>query len=564
MDRLLVVNLTRMGDVIQTTPLVEGLRARHPEAWIGLLVLEGFLGIARLVPGVDEVLAWDQDRAVGLLFEPRATLAARTAWFRERTRALRGEGWDLVINLSHSRESAVLSRLLARGEVRGISIHDDGTSRVDHDWAKYFFCVTGNRAVNHFNLVDIYRLAGDLEPGEGARLRLEPSEADRAAAAVRLRELLPGGPLVMLQSGASKEVRRWPAESFAAVARRLHEVCGARFLVVGGPGETELCRRLSERLGELPHLELGGRTSLGELAALAESSDLLLTGDTGTLHVASATGTPSVGLFLAVALPWETGPWLPGCLVLQPDIECSPCSHHVVCPHVMCRDWITIETAAAACLERLAEDGLAPAPAAGWRDDPRALVWRTVAGDDGLLDLELLGRRPLAAGALIARAYRRLWLERLGRRDRTLPEFDRSLSRWLGAFDGLGDPSFERERREFFEGLARLEELAARGQAWTERVAAQLAAGPRLSALQEAVAGVQAVDEAILKLELARPTLRPLGVLFRFDRQDLERDRELAELNERMAAVYGELRARAKRLGELGRLAFATRAGVPA
>lgn len=564
MDRILVVNLTRMGDVIQTSPLVDGLRRRHPRARIGLLVLQGFAGIARLVPGVDEVLCWDQDRSVGLLHDPRASLGARTAWHRERVRELRGDGWDLVVNLSHSRESAVLARLLARGEVRGIAVHDDGARRVDHDWAKYFFCVTGNRAVNHFNLVDVYRLAGDLGPREGTRLRLEaPREARDEALA--LLEGLPGaGPLVMLQSGASQESRRWPAEAFAATARRLHEACGARFLVVGGPSERELCARLASLLDPLPRLDLGGRTSLGALTALAAEADLLLTGDTGTLHVASAVGTPSVSLFIAVALPWETAPWLPGCVVLQPRIECSPCSHRVSCPHVMCRDWLAPETVAAACLARLAEDGLAPEPDPSWTKDPRVDVWRTLRDGAGLQDLRPLGRRPLEAESLVARAYRRLWLERLGERGCELPAFEEELAEWTAAFEEPDPAAAARVWRELRGGLERIASLAGEGLAWTARLESELAAGPDVEGLSAVLDGVRAVDGELFRLELSRPALRPLGVLFRFEREDLERDRELLELNGRMAAVYGELRARALRLAELAALAAAPCERTPA
>jgi ADP-heptose:LPS heptosyltransferase len=552
MDRLLVVNLTRMGDVVQTTPLLDGLRQRYPRAHLGLLVLGGFAAVARLIPGVDEVLVWNQDASVALLHDPRAGLAAGLGWHRGQIRALRGAGWDLVINLSHSRESAVLARLLARGEVRGIAVHEDGSRRVDNPWVRYFFCVTGNRGANHFNLVDIYRLAGGLGPGEGRALRLEAPTEARETARTRLAELPGSGPLVMLQGGASREHRRWPAQAFALTARRLHEACAARFLIVGSASESELCARMAKALDGLPHLNLAGRTSLAELAAFAAEADLLLTGDTGTLHVAAAMGTPCVGLFFAVALPWETGPWLPGCLVLQPDIGCSPCSHHVDCPHVICREQLRPGAVAAACEALLAGRGLCPAPPDGWEQDPGMLVWRTERDSTGLQDLRLLGPRPLTVEALCARAYRRLWLERLGCAGARLPDSAAALVSWLPQWTAPEAKSFARDLGELRAGLARMAALADEALEWTGLVEAELARPvPGGDALGRALEGIRAVDDGLFRLELARPVLRPLGVLLRLEREELEHDRELGELNGRMAAIYRELGQRARRMDDL-------------
>lgn len=550
MDRILVLNLTRMGDIIQTGPLILGLRARHPGAWLGLLTLKTFAGAARLLPGVDECLELDQDFAVGLLLDPGRGLPEKSAWFLARLRELRGAGWDLVINVTHSRDSAVLADFLSRGETRGITIHPDGRIKVEHDWARYFFCVTGNRAVNHFNLVDMYRLAGGLEPQEGDRLALRIGPAAHA----RADELLEGlerRPLLLIQPGASKENRRWPPERLAEVMQSLHAVCGATFLVVGSGSERALCEELAARVPQLPLRVLAGQTSLEELGALCARADLLITNDTGTLHVAAAAGLPSVSLFFATALPWETGPWLPGCLVLQVDMECAPCSHQVLCPHVMCRERIPAATVREAALRLLHARGLAPAPPARWADDPETLVWETYRDAQGLQDLRLLGARRAGVAELVARCYRRLWTDVLGARAPTAVPFADELEPWLRDWE-LPSVGFPRELAELRQELEHLLELAARGLELAQDARRELdGPAPDMRRLEEIVAALPRLDDQLFTHELSRPLLRPLGVLFRFEKEQLDAWQSLDGLGRATEETYQRLLERGRQLAAL-------------
>jgi Glycosyltransferase family 9 (heptosyltransferase) len=101
------------------------------------------------------------------------------------------------------------------------------------------------------------------------------------------------GPVVV-HPGATGTARRWPAERFAAVARALRRY---RPVVTGSPQEAELCHRVADLAGLAPGADLGGRLDLPDLAALLASARLLVCGDTGVAHLATALGTPSVLLF---------------------------------------------------------------------------------------------------------------------------------------------------------------------------------------------------------------------------------------------------------------------------
>src|SRR5262249_10200899 len=113
-------------------------------------------------------------------------------------------------------------------------------------------------------------------------------------------------PLVALQLGASRPVRRWPAAQFVALARRLEARLGARVVLCGGGSDRPFAEEIQAALGGTA-IDACGRTSIAELGALLERVDVLVTGDTGPMHMAIAVGTPVVGLFFGPALPVDTG-----------------------------------------------------------------------------------------------------------------------------------------------------------------------------------------------------------------------------------------------------------------
>jgi lipopolysaccharide heptosyltransferase II len=168
---------------------------------------------------------------------------------------------------------------------------------------------------------DAYRLLLGLEPATGnGAYRLRPPEELRA----RWRQRIPvaGSPLVGLFPGANAPARRWPVEGFEAVATELGGR-GARIVVLGGPGERALTSRVAAAVPGA--FDAGGRTSLLDLAALLALCDLVVTNDTGPMHLAGAVGTPTVSLWgpSDPAEVRQTG--APDARVTGRDLPCKPC-----------------------------------------------------------------------------------------------------------------------------------------------------------------------------------------------------------------------------------------------
>jgi len=182
----------------------------------------------------------------------------------------------------------------------------------------------------------------------------EVREEDRRRAA----EVLPAkGPMVALQLGANSHLRRWPVEYFAALAEGLIQE-GAWPVLVGSRQESPLSRRLMGLMGPLAGrvTDLMGRTDLNTLAGVLASARLLVSGDTGTLHLATAVKTPVLALFMGPAVAHETGPYGADHLVLQARDECGPCQEQTpACQgRATCRRLITPQAALQASLGLLA------------------------------------------------------------------------------------------------------------------------------------------------------------------------------------------------------------------
>ena len=140
--------------------------------------------------------------------------------------------------------------------------------------------------------------------------------------------------------GASKNDKTWPASSFAALADMISSKFHAKILLFGASSEADLGREF-EMTANCTPVNLIGRTSVGELAALLGRCELLISNDTGPLHLATAVGAKVIDIFTSNVHFLETGPYGEGHFVIQADLPCVPCAFDVECNNRICKDVIT-------------------------------------------------------------------------------------------------------------------------------------------------------------------------------------------------------------------------------
>jgi ADP-heptose:LPS heptosyltransferase len=157
-----------------------------------------------------------------------------------------------------------------------------------------------------------------------------------------------------VHASGGRESKQWHLDRFAAVARALARERGATIVLTGSTADRPLIDHVRQALHDVPVVDAGGSLDLPALAALLEELDLVITGDTGPMHLASVMGTPVVALF-GPSNPARYGPHASLERILRVDLPCSPCGQ-VRLPPERCRGHVP------ECLDRiLVEDVVAAA-----------------------------------------------------------------------------------------------------------------------------------------------------------------------------------------------------------
>lgn len=328
--KILVVKLSDIGDVLTATPALRSLRRSFPHAHITALIPPHTREVLEGSHLVDEVILFEKaifDRPLGV-FSPCA-MAEGVALFQR----LRRGRYDIVIIMHHltTRWGAWKYALLALATGAKIRLGlDNGrgwflTDRVQdfgfgakHE-VEYWVEVAGRLGAKP----DYGSLEFPLRSAIGGSGQALDTPGER---------LWGVGPMVAIHPGSGEysRARRWPAQRFAQVARRLSQEDGARIVLVGGPKEVDLAEEVARGLDmNPPPINLAGRTNLKELAAFLRSCSVFLGNDSGVMHLAAAVGTSVVALF-GPSNHQAWGPWVGEgregrAIVIRAELSCSPC-----------------------------------------------------------------------------------------------------------------------------------------------------------------------------------------------------------------------------------------------
>jgi lipopolysaccharide heptosyltransferase I len=310
--RALIVRLGALGDVVHAIPVAAALRRSFPSARIDWLVSAKHREILDLVPVIDRRLVIN-DRS-----DAEGGASMLTA-----IRELRRGQYDVALDLQGLIKSALLARSSGAARVIGFS------SRYARErLASLFYTDTFDpgrggiydpRETRHVVQINL----GLLQTIGLAVSRTEfPIEVAPSEAAARVAQRT-GGRYALINPGAAWPNKRWPPSRFAALAAALRERAGLTSVVLWGPGEEPLADEVVSAAGGAA--VLSPPTTIADLVALARGASLMVSGDTGPAHVASAVGTPIVGLY-GPTRPSRNGPLSPHDVTISRDSECQ-CHH---------------------------------------------------------------------------------------------------------------------------------------------------------------------------------------------------------------------------------------------
>ncbi len=404
MKQVLIINITRMGDLVQMSALLDRLQEEWPGVAVDLVVDRRFASVAALLNGLREVVALDFH---ALIDDSRAAVKDVVALYRDAAawaKPLAERRYDRVINLTFNRPSALLAGFIGAPDVRGAQSAWDGGIVIENPWMAYFSDFQQFRRFHRFNLVDIYALGGS-GPGTYTPLKLQVPSEDRAWAQHVL-----AGPSgwIAVQAGASDSMKAWRPHLFGLTLAHFSKRWPGGIVCIGSREEestiAEVMQVYREAGGQSPVKNMAGRTTLNQLAGLLAECRMLLTNDTGPMHVGVAVGTSVIDLSVGhVAFP-ETGPYGHGHWVVQPELDCAPCGFEQVCAHHACKDRISPDLVADLMCHVL-KAGPCPTKVYGGR------LYESGVDEDGLNTFRLKIGMESPLTAWYAAFWRRYWYE---------------------------------------------------------------------------------------------------------------------------------------------------------
>jgi len=538
-NKVLLVNITRLGDMLQATPTIAGIKRENPDCHTTVLVEKQFADICHILPNIDEVVSIDLSFTCRSLAAEQIGVIDAYQYVSEFVDKLRGEKFDYCLNMSSSAYTALLLRLLQVPRTGGWTADEEGYRVIESEWARLFATSVHyqNRQYNSLNLVDMFRCSADVEDHpEKLLVNIEPHAQRYAEEMIRNAGFTNTGPLIAVQAGASQAKRQWSPALFVEMVKILDKEYNARIILTGAPKEISIVQPILDGCQSQNVFSAVGKTSIPQLAALLKQCKVLVTGDTGPMHISVAAGTPVVAMFLASAYGFETGPYSAGNIVLQPVIGCGPCNPNKPCSRPDCHETISPRLMADLAIARCTGEVM---HLSREQADPRhVMVYRTVFDEHGFCDM-----RPINApgGDVYTRyrdAYRKLWLNELGGFEVERTSKRATKSSMLGVID----PGVE--------GLQEIASCAQKGQQLMGRLR-QLVLDVRApgAALQRINGEIADLDRTIEELGFHYGPIGSLAKMFMFAKENLTGSDPLS-LASQMDSIYGDLGRRCQKFSD--------------
>jgi len=310
--RVVVRGTNWVGDSLMTIPALRALRRVLPDAHITLVIRPGTKGIFSDADFIDEVLVYDRKNAFSVF--PQVG-----EWKRRQ--------FDLAVLFQNAFEAALIPflagvplRLGYATESRQallthpLPLPEWRSSR--HEVFYYLYLITALEQI-------LFGHSEVCEAEPDASIQISEARKAQAAEMLRAYGVSEDDAVVAICPGSiNSRAKRWPAESYAALADRLIE-SKRRVLLVGSKDETDVSEEVTRRMQQQP-IVLTGTTTLDQITAVLDRADLIVTNDTGPAHIGAALGRPTIVIF-GPTNPLTTRPFAPEAVILRHPPDCAPC-----------------------------------------------------------------------------------------------------------------------------------------------------------------------------------------------------------------------------------------------
>lgn len=334
-NRILIRQTNWIGDAVMTTPAMGAIRVTFPRAEIVVAANPLVAELFRYHPDCDRVVVFDKKDA-------HSGIRGMLRFAGE----LRREGFDLAILLQNAAEAAVIATLA--GVPKRAGYRTDGRRLLlTHGVPVGVAEKRLHHTAYYLRMLEALGIRG----GNGAlRLECAPQEADWA------RKTMGDWEFVAVNPGAAYgSAKRWIPERFAQVGDSLAREFGLRVVLTGGPGEVEIGRDIEAAMSSRP-LNLIGQTGVRQLMAVLSRCRLMVTNDSGPMHVAAAFGIPIAAVFGSTDHT-TTSPLAENCRIIRKEIDCAPCLLRQCPTDHRCMEAVSVEDVLAGARQLLGREG---------------------------------------------------------------------------------------------------------------------------------------------------------------------------------------------------------------
>ena len=324
MNNILVINVNWLGDAVFSIPVFKALKKAYPQSRITCLCVPRVKEVLDYCPYVDKIIIYDEKGK------------HRLPWRKWKLiRYLKKEKFDACFLLHRSMTRSLIAFLagiplrIGFGKFKALLTHP---IQMQDEWI--------HRCDYYLKVLEGYGIRVQDRVSE---LRLKADDMESMDAKLIKAGIAPKEQYVILNTGGNWDLKRWSTDSFVALAKRLSQESGLRIVFPGAGKDKEACQQIAKAL-DIKALVLAGETSLGESLALYKRAKVVISADSGPLHLAHSVGADVIGIY-GPTLPSITGPRGRGRLqILFKDVGCNkaPC-YHLTCFNNLCMQSVTVE-----------------------------------------------------------------------------------------------------------------------------------------------------------------------------------------------------------------------------
>lgn len=326
--KFLVIRFSSIGDVILTTPLIRCLRSAYPASQVDFLIKKEFSAVLLQNPHINNIITFDKNAGIGEISKVR--------------RLIRENNYTHIVDLQKNIRSVLIStasgaivstfskKLLARDLL--IRFKTNIYKEIKPVYLRYFEAVTA---------------LGVKYDGRGTEVFPPEYEKQKVTEKLKHGDYAANTPILVVAPGAQWENKRWLAEGFAEAADLFCSQTGARTILIGGAGDTEICTQV-QALMKTAAFNLAGELTLMGSAAVLGMAAMVFTNDTGMLHLAQAMKVPAVAIYGPTTRELGFFPLEEKSRVAEINLPCRPCTqkglHYCPKKHFHCMKNIRPET----------------------------------------------------------------------------------------------------------------------------------------------------------------------------------------------------------------------------